>query len=689
MPIKEITLPFIHPVIDISDLHSNNKLFTDHEILSVKNFMENKPNGRYRKSELKYLPGSPKFVGKYGMLKDGNDIYAIYKGIAHNKQIYNMGNKKVKLVQDLTTGEWLIIKIEFCPMPKSYFTQEKDRLGEFHLDRSSLKDKYNELKKEFINLAEFSPKLSPRADIFYHSSTLQDKRFPGYSLTKVSFSFLMPLLPGMSLLQFIHQRYKLPMYRWVEIGIKILEAVREVHQKGLLHCDLKVENIMYDFLSGDVTIVDLLTMKRMTPPKRRYIGPLIGTDIYMAPEFHARYKNQNDNVYYVYDEYTETYAVGVVLKILFGIPVKIIAAPGQELSARDKEKKEILYGDEHGRAVTPELVKILNAMTHRVPLNRQMTDENEQKSQLVLDGSIKQLKGVYKRMLASSRQVHTAIIEIDDILNYFHDATELQKERLFAALTQVDEICIVSFSTVEKDYYGSMLLVQNVLRRIKNDDNGVNLDEKITYHKNLLVMPDVTHLTQISPLLVNRTSPALKHPERFFTYIDASLTFAPYNLEKIMMQLRNHRYLLSNGINVITAERNRTKANYIDAVQACAKELQRTDYHYIVTAMRTECNRLHTKYSLQQRSSVAEPEDKALARYRHERLKETFDAIARAHNIHLSYAAITVLLQSLGKDPCFSSPPASFFARRANCVANVDEMKSTIDSNWRQLKKNP
>jgi hypothetical protein len=675
MPIKEITLPFIHPVIDINDLHSNNKLFTDHDIMAVKKFLKNKPNGRFRKSEY------------------GNDIYAIYKGIAHNKQIYNMGSKKVKLVQDLITGEWLVIKIEFCPLPQSHFKQEKDTLGEFQLDRKILTDKYNEIKKEFENLAEFSPKLSPRAEIFYYSSTLQilGEKFAGYSLTKVSFSFLMPLLPGMSLLQFIHQRYKLPMYRWVEIGIKILMAVRDLHMKGLLHCDLKVENIIYDFLSGDVTIVDLLTMKKMTAPKKRYVGPLIGTDIYLAPEFHATYKKRNDAGYYTYDEYTETYAVGIVLKILFGIPVKIIAAPGQQLSESDKEKKDIIFGNENGRAVTPELVKMLDLMTHSSPQYRDVIKPNEHDEQYghVLDGAIIQLKSIYASMIATSR-VHTAIIEIDNILNYFQDATDLQKERLFAALTQFDEICIVSFSTVEIDYYAAMLLVQNVLRRIKNDDNGENLDEKITYYKSLLVMPDVTYLTQMSTLLDNSPSLVLKHPERIFTYIDASLTFAPYNQQKMIAQQGNHIYLLQNGINVITAERNRTKANYIDTVQACAEVLHRTDYHYILSAMRNECNRLQKKYYLQQKSPRDETDaDKALAKYRYQRLKETFDAIARAHNIYLSYAAISALLHSLQKDKYFSSPPVSFFARQANCVANVDKMKKTIESNRHQLKISP
>ena len=80
----------------------------------------------------------------------------------------------------------------------------------------------------------------------------------------------------------------------ITIFLKILVAVRVIHNKGIIHNDLKPENIIY-FRNGKIKIIDFgisqFYSKDLVPPKL-FPEPhlLIGTPQYIAPEI-ASYNN--------------------------------------------------------------------------------------------------------------------------------------------------------------------------------------------------------------------------------------------------------------------------------------------------------------------------------------------------------------------------------------------------------------
>jgi serine/threonine protein kinase/tetratricopeptide (TPR) repeat protein len=64
---------------------------------------------------------------------------------------------------------------------------------------------------------------------------------------------------------------------------QICDAMSYAHQQGVIHCDLKAENILID-KSGNIAIVDFGTARRFTPHNMTQIAALMATPSSSAPE---------------------------------------------------------------------------------------------------------------------------------------------------------------------------------------------------------------------------------------------------------------------------------------------------------------------------------------------------------------------------------------------------------------------
>jgi eukaryotic-like serine/threonine-protein kinase len=117
----------------------------------------------------------------------------------------------------------------------------------------------------------------------------------------------MEYVKGITLKQLIRQRGMLPVRIGLQIGKQICSALDAAHEKGVVHRDMKPQNVLLES-TGDVKIMDfgiarLADMKGMTST-----GTIMGTPDYMSPE-----QAQGLSV----DHRTDVYSTGVVLFEVF------------------------------------------------------------------------------------------------------------------------------------------------------------------------------------------------------------------------------------------------------------------------------------------------------------------------------------------------------------------------------------
>ncbi|MPY89579.1 MAG: protein kinase [Luteitalea sp.] len=114
----------------------------------------------------------------------------------------------------------------------------------------------------------------------------------------------MELVEGQTLETDLRQRGRLSAREAALVGLDVCEALAAVHGAGLVHRDIKAQNVMRDRRDGGIVLMDFGAGRELPLPGDVGVADLAGTPLYMAPEL---FRGGSASVQ------SDIYSVGVML----------------------------------------------------------------------------------------------------------------------------------------------------------------------------------------------------------------------------------------------------------------------------------------------------------------------------------------------------------------------------------------
>jgi serine/threonine-protein kinase len=121
------------------------------------------------------------------------------------------------------------------------------------------------------------------------------------------FYIAMEFIPGSALAKLIYEGTGLPILRAIEITDDILDAINYAHTKGVIHRDLKPQNIIIETDRGRGRLIDFgLAKDHSASLGLTQTGQILGSPFYLSPE---QTRGESRNV----DPRSDVFAMGVIL----------------------------------------------------------------------------------------------------------------------------------------------------------------------------------------------------------------------------------------------------------------------------------------------------------------------------------------------------------------------------------------
>jgi eukaryotic-like serine/threonine-protein kinase len=173
------------------------------------------------------------------------------------------------------------------------------------------------------------------------------------------FYFIMEHLEGEALSEPIERGAPFPPARAIMIAAQIADALGPVHERGVVHCDLKPENVFLVDRGGTPDFVKVLDfgLAKLTrggdaEPRKTHAGSIMGTPSYMSPE-------QCDGRNAV-DARADVYALGVILFEMLTGKLPFGGDTSDEIIV-----KQVTMHAPAARAIVPDLPEELDFILQR------------------------------------------------------------------------------------------------------------------------------------------------------------------------------------------------------------------------------------------------------------------------------------------------------------------------------------
>ena len=158
------------------------------------------------------------------------------------------------------------------------------------------------LKEEYLASEEFRRRFKNESKAIAVLSHPNIVRVYDVSYGETLQYIVMEYVEGITLKEYIEQQGKLEIREAVHFTMQILRALQHAHDKGIVHRDIKPQNILL-LSNGNIKVTDF-GIARFSNEQKTMTGSAIGSVHYISPE-----QARGDTI----DDKTDIYAVGVVL----------------------------------------------------------------------------------------------------------------------------------------------------------------------------------------------------------------------------------------------------------------------------------------------------------------------------------------------------------------------------------------
>ncbi|MBQ2290087.1 MAG: serine/threonine protein kinase [Bacteroidaceae bacterium] len=242
--------------------------------------------------------------------------------------------------------------------------------------------------------------------------------------TVVGPGIVMEYVDGRTLEQFLAENPTLAMR--VRVFEQLLQAVAYIHRSGLVHNDIKPENILITRSDNDVKLIDF----GLSDSDAYYLARMLGcTKAYASPELLAREKE--------IDARSDIYSLGVVMKEIFGNRFSGISSRclRKEKSKRFANAEELLSAFKHRGRPLKVIMALLMAILVLLPLLGYVTMVLEEREYLsTRDAMIaqveKDVEAIYRTTADSVSRAVYREFAINNLVSFYEVLGNYQKENI-------------------------------------------------------------------------------------------------------------------------------------------------------------------------------------------------------------------------------------------------------------------
>ena len=238
--------------------------------------------------------------------------------------------------------------------------------------------------------------------------------------TVVGAGIVMEYVDGRTLEQFLAEN-PTPSMR-CRVFEQLLQAVAYIHRRGLVHNDIKPENILITRTDNDVKLIDF----GLSDSDAYYLARTIGcTKAYASPELLAR-----DNEI---DARSDIYSLGVVMKDIFGNRYSRISSRclNSQKEKRYASAEELLSAFKHRNTPLKLSIAILTAMFLMLPLVRYVVERGQvaERNAIIVQVE-KDVEEFYQIAVYSIADAVYFEFACNDIVAFYEKIGEYQKEKI-------------------------------------------------------------------------------------------------------------------------------------------------------------------------------------------------------------------------------------------------------------------